>query len=247
MTSGDSAESVVRMMLQGSEIILKLSGSGAKNIGVAIYALSKEEKNTVGKTNLMNMLKSKKECRVFSLKEDDLKLFNKQTKAYGIMYCALVNKKEKSKDGMIDIMVKSEDASRVNRIISRYNLASVDRAIVEQEAVMDLNANKKTKVKTKTKIIEEVKINEKIDTKPIRKEDNSIDPKYLGEKKKSQSENSLNSNKNLEEGLNKDIKPSVKEKLDTLKEKVKTKNESKIKEKEPQTKKSKKKNKSKER
>ncbi len=244
MTSGDSAESVVRMMLQGSEIALKLTGSGAKNIGVMLYALSKEEKNTVGKTNLTKMLKSKKECRVFSLKEDDLKLFNKQTKAYGIMYCALVNKKEKSKDGMIDIMVKSEDAPRVNRIISRYNLSSVDRAVVEQEAVMDLNQSTKTKIKTKTKIVEEIKVNNEIDNKPIKKEGNEIDPKFSG-KKNDQLENLSTYNKNLEEGLSKDIKPSVKEKLNKLKSEVKK--DSKEKQKESKSHKSKKKKKNKER
>ena len=40
-TSGDAAESVVRMSLQGTEVALKLTGSAAKNIAALLYAIYK--------------------------------------------------------------------------------------------------------------------------------------------------------------------------------------------------------------
>ena len=39
--SGDAAEQVVRLSLEGAEVALKLSGSAAKNIAAAIYAVMK--------------------------------------------------------------------------------------------------------------------------------------------------------------------------------------------------------------
>ena len=37
--SGDAAEQIVRLSLEGAEVALKLSGSAAKNIAAAIYAV----------------------------------------------------------------------------------------------------------------------------------------------------------------------------------------------------------------
>ena len=39
--SGDAAEQVVRFSLEGTEVALKLTGSAAKNIAAAIYAVLK--------------------------------------------------------------------------------------------------------------------------------------------------------------------------------------------------------------
>lgn len=38
--SGDAAEQIVRMSLEGTEAALRLSGSAAKNIAVALYCIS---------------------------------------------------------------------------------------------------------------------------------------------------------------------------------------------------------------
>ena len=37
--SGDAAEQIVRMSLEGTEVALKLSGSAAKNIAAALYTM----------------------------------------------------------------------------------------------------------------------------------------------------------------------------------------------------------------
>ena len=39
-TSGDAAEQVMRMSLEGAEILIKLTGSGAKNAAVLLYSMS---------------------------------------------------------------------------------------------------------------------------------------------------------------------------------------------------------------
>ena len=42
-TSGDAAESIVRMSLQGLEVAVRLSGSGAKNVAALMIAILKDQ------------------------------------------------------------------------------------------------------------------------------------------------------------------------------------------------------------
>ena len=88
--SGDSAEQVVRLSLEGFEVIAKLTGSGAKNIAALLYTIMKDQKQTKGKTRINNMLKSGKSLKIFSVKQEDLKTFTQEAKRYGILYRASV-------------------------------------------------------------------------------------------------------------------------------------------------------------
>ena len=134
--SGDAAEQVVRLSLEGTEVALKLTGSAAKNIAAAIYAVLKNrDKNKIkGRQRLTAMLKSGKELKVFTISEEHLKQFATEAKRYGVVYCALRGK-EKSADGMVDVMVRAEDASKISRIVERFNLASVDTASIVTETI----------------------------------------------------------------------------------------------------------------
>ena len=57
MNSGEAAESVVRMSLQGTEVALKVTGEAAKNVAALLYAIYKGRKKTKGKIKLAKMLK----------------------------------------------------------------------------------------------------------------------------------------------------------------------------------------------
>ena len=131
-TSGDAAEQVVRLSLEGTEVALKLSGSAAKNIAAAIYAVMKNQDHSklAGKQRLTAMLKSGKELKVFTVSEEHMKQFAAEAKRYGVAYCALKGK-DKSADGLVDVMVRAEDAAKINRIVERFKLTTVDRATVE--------------------------------------------------------------------------------------------------------------------
>lgn len=63
--SGDAAEQIVRMSLEGTEVALKLSGSAAKNIAAALYTIAKnaDRNKTKGHQRLSAMLKSGKELK----------------------------------------------------------------------------------------------------------------------------------------------------------------------------------------
>lgn len=125
-TSGEAADQIVRMSLEAGEAALKISGTGAQQLAVLLYAVLKEQKKTGGRVRLETLVRSGKPLTVFSVKESDLKTFVKEAKQYGILYCAIRNPRGKS-DGMADVMVKEEDAPRINRIVERFKFASVGK------------------------------------------------------------------------------------------------------------------------
>lgn len=130
-SGGDAADQIVNMSLKGIEVMAKISGEGAKNLATYLYAVLKDQKKTRGKTRLEGLLRSGKELKVFAVCSEDLKKFCQEAKHYGVLYCALRDKK--NLDGMCDIMVRAEDASKINRIVERFKLATVDTASIKSE------------------------------------------------------------------------------------------------------------------
>ena len=129
--SSESAEQMTKMMLEGTELTLKITGEASKELLAIIYTILKDNQKTKGKTTLTNLLKSGKELKVFTVKRDELQTFIREAKRYGILYSALLDKN--SKDGVVDIMVKVEDASKINRIVERFKLSSIDTAKIQTD------------------------------------------------------------------------------------------------------------------
>lgn len=131
MSGNEAADQVVSMSLRGIEVMAKISGEGAKHLAVYLYAVLQGQKQTRGRTRLENLLRSGKELKVFAVRNEDLPTFCKEAKRYGVLYCALRDKK--NVDGLCDVMVRAEDASKINRIVERFRLATVDTASIKQE------------------------------------------------------------------------------------------------------------------
>ena len=134
---GDAAEQVVRLSLEGFEVAARLSGSAAKNIALLLVSVLKQEQKTKGKARLTNMIKSGKELKVFSIPQKDLKKFTEQAKRYGVLYCVLRDKNT-IKNAPVDIIARAEDASKIQRIVERFELGKVDKASIVSEAVKSL-------------------------------------------------------------------------------------------------------------
>lgn len=131
MSGNEAADQVVSMSLRGIEVMAKISGEGAKHLAVYLFAVLQGQKQTRGRTRLENLLRSGKELKVFAVRNEDLPTFCKEAKRYGVLYCALRDKK--NVDGLCDVMVRAEDASKINRIVERFQLATVDTASIKQE------------------------------------------------------------------------------------------------------------------
>ena len=119
-TGGEAAEQIVRMSLEGFEVAAKITGAGAKNIAILLYSILKEEKKTKGKARLTNMLRSGKELKVFTVKNEDLKTFTQEAKKYGVLYCVLADRKNKDPNAEVDVIARAEDASKISRIVERF-------------------------------------------------------------------------------------------------------------------------------
>ena len=132
MQGGDAAEQIVRLSLEGMEVAVKISGESAKNIALILMAVLREEHKTKGKARLSSMIRSGKELKVFSVQNKDLEKFAREAKRYGVLYCVLKDKGNRS-SGTADIIARAEDAAKIQRIVDRFGLATVDRASVTDD------------------------------------------------------------------------------------------------------------------
>jgi hypothetical protein len=150
--SGDAAEQIVRMSLDGVEVAAKITGTAAKEVALMLLAaLKSPEKSAVGglklkgRERLNTMLKSGKALEIFSVKERDLRTFTREAKRYGIVYCVLRNSKN-TPDGLCDIMVKADDAPKINRLVERFRFAAVDVTGIESEIARDMAAGRSAEI-----------------------------------------------------------------------------------------------------
>ena len=236
-TSGEAADQVMRMMLNGAEVLIKLSGSGAKNAAVLLYSIAREQKKTKGAARLESMLRSGKPLKVYTFRDSDLPKFKEVAKQYGILYTVL---KEKDKTGGVcDVMVRAEDESKIARITERFNLARVNTADLRAEIIREKEEIEKDEGKTdvpetdKPEKSADEKLADEILGKPIQKEENEMEnptaartdttrvPEGTEPEKKLPSEPSSTASKNPERSDDKsegksDRKPSVRKKLEEI-------------------------------
>ncbi len=128
--SGDAAEQIVHMSLEGVEVAAKITGQGARLIAMRIAVALKEEQKTRGKARLSSMLKTGKPLKVYEIRQKDLETFSKEAKRYGVLYCVLKDKGNKDGNAMVDVIARVEDASKIQRITDRFQLVAMDTASV---------------------------------------------------------------------------------------------------------------------
>lgn len=137
MNSADTADQMMKMTLEGievaAEIGLKAGGTAAKSLAVTLYAILTDNKKIKGRTNLDNMLKSGKELKVFAIHHSDLEKFCTEAKHYGVLYSVL--KEKNNTDGIVDIMVRAEDASKISRMVDKFDLATIDTKAIRESVL----------------------------------------------------------------------------------------------------------------
>lgn len=116
-TSGETAELVVKEGIQITESAVKLAGLGAKNLAALLIAIAKDNPKLSGKTGLKRLIQDGEELTIFSVKQEDLKGFQMESKRYGVLFYPVINKVEKT--GTVEIMAKAKDAKQINRIFER--------------------------------------------------------------------------------------------------------------------------------
>ncbi len=134
--SGDAADEVVRIMLNGTEVAVRLAGSGVKNLAAMLIAWSKKEKKPYGKTNMMRLLKSGEELQVISLDREQYKQFKTLAKKK-VLYAPFLNTKEE--DGKVEVVISSKSIPLVNYILKKIGYGDV-----QQDESTDLSKKKQS-------------------------------------------------------------------------------------------------------
>lgn len=151
--SGDAAEQIVRMSLEGVQMAAKITGDGAERLAKILILALKDTSKSKGKASLSKLLKSNKPIKVFEIKDRDLKKFCQAAKQYGVLYHVLKDKG--ANNGKCDIMVRAEDASKVNRIFERFHLGASNKAVI-RKAVEKSQQPKEKEKSAEDKFIDEL-------------------------------------------------------------------------------------------
>ena len=225
MNASDSAEELIKIYLDGVGFTLRIAGEGSKNLIAFLIAMSKDNRQTKGKTRLNNMIKTCKELKIFTIKAENLKKFSQEAKKYGILYCVLADKKNEKIDGMVDIMVRQEDASKVNRIAERFNFEKVTTATIKQES-QENNVVKETQEKSKDEQMADELLAEPKELEEIENSSENF-PSNTRTEEENQLENFLDTKNKLEENneLYNNGKKSVKKQLEQIEKELDEKRE----------------------
>ena len=114
--SGEVADLMVKESIQLTEASIKLLAAGSKNLAAFLWALAKDNKRLVGKTNMARLLKEGKELKVFRVKQSDLAEFQVFAKK-NVLYAAVKDKRSDS--GMVDLITNADFVSQVNLFMER--------------------------------------------------------------------------------------------------------------------------------
>lgn len=220
--SGDAAEQIVRMTLQGVEVAGKMSMDGAERLLKLIFASLKDTKRTKGRASLNAMLKSQKPVKVFEIKDEELKKFCQQARKYGVMYHVLKDKNKN--DGKCDIMVRGEDAPKVNRIFQRFNLGANNLATIRANLDLSKQGMKQPKERQKPTKSAEDRFIDELFSKPQQKEKSYLENPSMARTEKSRpSEPSYGAKENRQ--FTRDdpsFRPSIRKQINEIKEERKS-------------------------
>ena len=121
MNGGEAADQMVSYAFKGGEVILRLTGDGAKHLAIYLANLLKQGGPSKGRTTLNHMITDGKELSVQRIDVSQIPYFNARAKKYGVMFVAV--RDTKAPDGKCDILFRTEDAARVNRIFDRLAIS----------------------------------------------------------------------------------------------------------------------------
>ena len=95
---GEAADQLVRMLLSGTEVSIRLGGSALKNLLALTMALAKNNKTLSGKVNLGKMLRETRDLRQFSMTPEQYKRFARLAKKQKILFSAIRDRDDRGQE-----------------------------------------------------------------------------------------------------------------------------------------------------
>lgn len=234
--SSDAADQIVRITLDGVQTVAKISGEGALEIAKLLIKELKMPQQTKGRASLAKMIKSQKPMSVYTIEDKMLKRFCEEAKRYGVMYHVLKDKN--NKDGICDILLRDEDASKINRILQKLDIGTNNQAVVKK-AIERKKANISVPEKQRPEKSAEDRFIDELFAKPVNKEKTETkNPQIATTEKSRPSERSSKSSNSISTAQKGQNYSSVKTMIAEIKEdKAKSKTDkSTTKHKEPKSK-----------
>ena len=114
---GEAADQMVRMMLSGTEVAVRLSGSALKNLLALTMALAHNRKTLSGKVNMGKMLKETRDLRRFPMTPQQYKQFQKLAKKHKLLFSVIRDKDDRGK--LMDVILPVTELDRANAIFER--------------------------------------------------------------------------------------------------------------------------------
>ena len=111
---GEAADQMVRMMLSGTEVAMRLSGSALKNLLALTMALAHNRKTLSGKVNMGKMLKETRDLRRFPMTPQQYKQFKKLAKKHKLLFSVIRDKDDRGK--LMDVILPVTELDRANAI-----------------------------------------------------------------------------------------------------------------------------------
>ena len=114
---GEAADQLVCMMLSGSEVAVRLSGSALKNVLALSMALAKNHKTISGKVNLAKMLRETRDVRKFTMSPEQYQEFRKRAGKQKLLFSAIRDTDGHGK--VVDVIMPVTEIDRANLIFGR--------------------------------------------------------------------------------------------------------------------------------
>ena len=114
---GEAADQMVRMMLSGGEVAVRLSGSAIKNMLALSLALAKSHRTLSGRVRMGKMLRETRGLRVFPMSAEKYRQFQKLAGRQKLLYSAIRDQDGGSK--VVDVVLPVTELYRANVIFQR--------------------------------------------------------------------------------------------------------------------------------
>lgn len=113
-TSGEAADQVVRIGLDGVQTALHISGEGAIGLTRLLFSELSRRKKDIGYQSFENEVMKNRPMEIFTIDESHVLDFCSEAKRYGLNYHILKDKDSNN----FNVLVDATDAPKVNRILS---------------------------------------------------------------------------------------------------------------------------------
>lgn len=117
---GEAADQLVRMLLSGGEVAVRLGGSAAKNLLAMSLALAKNHKKISGKIRMGKMLQQTRDLRVFPMTQEEYREFRHKAREPKLLYAAIQNSRDPNDPkSMVDVVMPATEVERANLVFQK--------------------------------------------------------------------------------------------------------------------------------